>query len=81
MSCWTPSSRTMKGMWFSPVTPSWRTRCAMYTPETAAAGTAQDAETLQFPASTSPMVALTMGGGWTDAVCCSVATLRAPRPP
>ena len=53
-------------------------------PETASAGTAQEAETAQLPQSTSPVAASVRQAGWfcgSEAEGVTVATLRAPSPP
>jgi hypothetical protein len=60
----------------------------MYTPETAAVGTAQVADTLQLPASTNPIEVLPPAAGYPEGMRrmltppeeTDVATLRAPRP-
>ena len=83
MSEWLESSRTTNTIWLSPPV-SLRTRCAMYTPETAVLGTVHDADTAQLPQSISPVVESVRHAGW---VCGNVpvgarlaAISRAPSP-
>ena len=84
MSEWLASFRTTNTMWLPPAASS-RTRCAMYTPETAVVGTVHDADTAQFPQSIRPVGCESVRhAGWVcgnDADGLSpAATFRAPLP-
>jgi hypothetical protein len=84
MSAARPSLRTTNRVRL--LTPGWssRSKLAVYTPDTALAGTAQLAETAQLPQSTRPVDVWTIGLGWlwgSGTEGAMSATLRAPRPP
>ena len=77
------SARPTNGMWRAPPVSSRRGR-AMYSPDVASMGTAQEAETSQVPQSSSLVESSNTHAGWicgreTDGKI--VATLRAPSPP
>ena len=77
------SSRTTNAMWLAPIEPDSPTARAMYTPDTAFAGTLHDTDSAQLPQSMSPVTASLRHAG---CVCGSaivgrtVAIFLAPNP-